>query len=129
MIKVNYDTNTGEIKGYYPDDIPYPSIPEPYIEIDEAAHQDCIANSGLRRVDVANKIIVEYTPPEPTAEEKQAQAIAALDAEYQPQFASLAQSLGLATMDGNQAVQDEIKADYAALKTEYQQKREAISNG
>ena len=59
----------------------------------------------------------------PTIEEK----VAALDAEYQPQFASLAQSLGLATLDGNQAVQDEIKADYAALKEEYQTKREAIA--
>lgn len=69
------------------------------------------------------------TPPELTAAEKQAQDIAALDAEYEPQFAALAQSLGLATLDGNQIVIDGIKSDYAALKAEYQTKREAIMLG
>lgn len=55
--------------------------------------------------------------------------ISAIDVEYQPKFASLAQSLGLATLDGNQVVIEGIKADYAALKAEYEKKREAINNG
>ena len=53
-------------------------------------------------------------------------ALAALDAEYQPQFAELAQSLGVATLDGNQAAITGIKEDYAALKAEYQAKAKEI---
>lgn len=37
MIKVNYDTETTLIKGYYPNSINYASIPEPYIEIENDA--------------------------------------------------------------------------------------------
>ena len=120
MIKVNYDKETGEIKGFYPDDIGYANIPEPHIEIDETAHQDCMNHQGLRKVDIKTKKIVEYVPEitEPTKEEK----VAALDAVYQPQFVALAQALGLATLDANQTVIDGVKADYAALKAEYQAK-------
>ena len=124
MIKVNYDKETGEIKGFYPDDIGYANIPEPHIEIDETAHQDCISHQGLRKVDIATQKIVEYIPEvvEPTREEK----IAALDAVYQPQFTALAQALGLASLDANAAVIDGVKADYAALKSEYQAKIKEI---
>jgi hypothetical protein len=34
MIKVNYDTKTTLVLGYYPDSINYASIPEPFIEIE-----------------------------------------------------------------------------------------------
>lgn len=124
MIKVNYDKETGEIKGFYPDDIGYANIPEPHIEIDETAHQDCMNHQGLRKVDIKTKKIVEYVPEitEPTKEEK----VAALDAVYQPQFVALAQALGLATLDANQTVIDGVKADYAALKAEYQAKVKEI---
>ncbi len=79
MIKVNYNVVTGEILGYYPDDIPYPSIPEPTIEIDTATHQDCINNPGRRRVDLSTLQIVEYNPV-PTLAEVQAAKIAELKA-------------------------------------------------
>ncbi|CUH95864.1 hypothetical protein P22_1950 [Propionispora sp. 2/2-37] len=62
MVKVNYDAVTGEILGFYPDFVQYESIPEPHIEIDEAAWQDCTDNPGRRRVDLAALKIVEYTP-------------------------------------------------------------------
>ena len=55
-----------------------------------------------------------------------ATAIAALDAAYQPQFIALAQSLGVANLDGNEAVIAGIKEDYAALKAEYQAKAKEI---
>ena len=71
MIKVNYDSTTGEIKGFYPNFIDYETIPEPNIEIDETTHQDCINNQGLRRVDLKTLKIVEYTPPGPTLSELQ----------------------------------------------------------
>ena len=127
MIKVNYDATTGEIKGFYPDDIGYASIPEPYVEIDETTHQDCVNHQGLRKVDVATQKIVEYVPEiaEPTREKK----IAALDAVYQPQFTALAQGADLATLDGNEATLANIKEDYVVLKTEYKEKLEAINNG
>ena len=55
-----------------------------------------------------------------------ATAIAALDAEYQLQFTKLAQALGMATLDGNQAAITGIKEDYAALKAEYTEKMEVL---
>ena len=127
MIKVNYDSTTGAIKGFYPDDIGYVSIPEPHIEIDKTAHQDCMNHQGLRKVDIATQKIVEYVPEiaEPTKDEK----VAALDAVYQPQFTALAQGVGLATLDGNEATLANIKEDYVVLKTEYKEKLEAINNG
>lgn len=48
MIKVNYDTETTLVKGYYPNSINYVSIPEPYIEIENDAQvldkQMCVVN-------------------------------------------------------------------------------------
>ncbi|MCC5468625.1 hypothetical protein [Pelosinus baikalensis] len=64
-----------------------------------------------------------------TAEEIKTAKLTALDADYQPRFASLAQSIGLATLDGDQTVIDGIKTDYATLKNEYQAKKEEIENG
>ena len=63
MIKVNYDAATGAIKGFYPDDIGYASIPEPHIEIDETVHQDCMNHQGLRKVDVATGEIIACELP------------------------------------------------------------------
>lgn len=77
MINVNYAAITGEIKGFYPDDIGYPSIPEPTIEIDAATHQGCINNPGRRRVDLNTLQIVEYNPV-PTLSETQAAKLAEL---------------------------------------------------
>jgi hypothetical protein len=103
------------------------AIPMPNIELTEAEHDDWMQHQATRKVDVTTKKLVEYTPLAVvlTAAEK----IAALDAEYQPQFFALAQSLGLATLDGNQTVIDGIKSDYAALKDTYNTKREALANG
>nr|WP_320145985.1 DUF4376 domain-containing protein [uncultured Anaeromusa sp.] len=81
MIKVHYDSINGEIKGFFPDFIDYATIPEPYIEIDETTHQDCINNQGLRRVDQKTLKIVEYTPPGPTLAELQDAAWSRIKAE------------------------------------------------
>jgi len=47
-IKVNYDTETTLVKGYYPSSINYTSIPEPFIEIKDDAQvldkQMCVVN-------------------------------------------------------------------------------------
>ncbi len=128
LVKVNYDPE-GNILGYYPDDINYPVIPEPYIEIDTATHQDCIQNPGLRRVDIAKQTIVDYTPPEPTAEELLQRQLSALDAEYDPQFDALTLAWATASMEGDEETVAARKADKEALKAQYSQAREAILNG
>lgn len=79
-------------------------------------------------LDAKGKVICNPAA-ELTAEQIKQQALLALDTEYQPQFASLAQALGLATLDGDQTVIDGIKTDYATLKSDYQVKKEAIENG
>ena len=81
MVKVHYDSTTGKIKGFFPENIGYASIPEPFIEINETTHQDCIDNPGLRRVDLTTLKIVKYTPPGPTIEELKAAAWARIKAE------------------------------------------------
>lgn len=87
MIKVHHGPPDGnglaEILGFYPDDVHYPGgIPVPFIEIDEAAHADCIANLGRRRVNVAAGQIVEWAPPGPTAEQVGAAKLAEIYASY-----------------------------------------------
>lgn len=79
-IKVNYDAKTGAINGYYPDNVPYKNIPAPTIEIDTAAHKDCISNPGRRRVDLTTLQIAEYTLPGPAIEDIRAAKLAELDA-------------------------------------------------
>ena len=75
MIKVNYDTTTGAIKGFYPDDIAYANIPEPHIEIDETAHQDCMNHQGLRKVDLSTQKIVTCELPAVTAPVKDVEPV------------------------------------------------------
>ena len=60
MIKVNYDSETGQILGFYPNEIEYQSIPEPYIEIDCEQHNDCINNQGYRKIDITTKKIRRF---------------------------------------------------------------------
>ncbi|GMB00935.1 hypothetical protein [Pelosinus sp. IPA-1] len=59
----------------------------------------------------------------PTADEIKQQKISALDAKYQPQFTELSQALGMATLADNTELIASIKADYIALKIEYDTKR------
>jgi len=56
-IKVNYDTETTLVKGYYPDSITYTSIPEPFIEIED----DVQDNS--KQMCVIDGIYQEYVTP------------------------------------------------------------------
>lgn len=58
-IKVNYNPFTGEVKGFYPNDIKYKSIPEPWIEISEEEHK---AYFEKKKVVVEGKF-VDYKEP------------------------------------------------------------------
>lgn len=42
MIKVNFNKKTGEILGFYPNDIAYTKIPEPFIEISIEKWKKCL---------------------------------------------------------------------------------------
>jgi len=77
---------------------------------------------GVCDIIVAKSKRIAVVIPEPTKAEK----VAMLDAVYQPQFVSLAQLLGVATLDGNQTAITGIKEDYAALKAEYTSKMEVL---
>lgn len=66
----------------------------------------------------------DYTdPPEPTAEELQAQALAALDGEYQAKFNDLDDQIVKAAALKNTELQDELIAERNALSEEYAAKR------
>lgn len=64
-----------------------------------------------------------YIAPEPTPEELQAQALAALDAEYQAKFDELDEQIVKAAALKNETLQDELIAERSALAEEYTQKR------
>lgn len=65
-----------------------------------------------------------YTdPPQPTAEELQAAALAELDSEYQAKFDELDEQIVKAAALKNTELQDELIAERAALAEEYTQKR------
>lgn len=64
-----------------------------------------------------------YIAPEPTPEELQAQALAALDAEYQSKFNELDEQIVKAAALKNETLQDELIAECAALAEEYTTKR------
>ncbi|MEW6647177.1 MAG: DUF4376 domain-containing protein [Pseudomonadota bacterium] len=62
MKHAHHNETTGEILGYYDNTI-HAAIPQPSVELTDAEWQDCIDNNGLRRIDVASKKVVVYTPP------------------------------------------------------------------
>jgi hypothetical protein len=67
-----------------------------------------------------------FTAPSGLAVEER---LAALDAEYNPQFDALTLAWATASMDGDTETANARLADKQTLKAEYQQKREAIIHG
>ena len=63
MIKVNYDTETTLVKGYYPDSISYSSIPEPYIEIENDAQilgkEMCVVDGVYQEYVTPDSVLLE----------------------------------------------------------------------
>ena len=62
-IKVNYDTETTLVKGYYPDSINYTLIPEPFIEIEDDAQvldkQMCVINGIYQEYVKPDNLVLE----------------------------------------------------------------------
>jgi hypothetical protein len=75
-VKVNYDTKTTLVKGYYPDIINYASIPEPYIEITDEQHQIalgkqmCVVDGIFQEYIIPNDILFEQLKKEKKIELK-----------------------------------------------------------
>lgn len=69
----------------------------------------------------------DYQPPTPAPDKSQ--QIAALDAEYEPQFVELARAWANANMDGNTTLATANAAERAVLKEEYEKRREGLENG
>lgn len=92
------------------------------VKLDSETYNQLIGNRG-KEYRYKNGAAVEYIPPEPTAEELQAQALAALDGEYQAKFNDLDDQIVKAAALKNTELQDELIAERNALSEEYAQKR------
>lgn len=101
-----------------------------YIAVDNDEYQYYIGNKGQGKNGTG---YVKGTDGKPTDAPPivitNQQKLDALDAEYQPQFDDLAKNLGLAILNNDTDAQTSIKADYAALKAEYTNKKGEIENG
>lgn len=92
------------------------------VKLDSETYNQLIGNRG-KEYRYKNGAAVEYIPPEPTAEELQAQALASLDSEYQSKFDALDDEIVKAAALKNETLQDELIAERAALVEEYAEKR------
>jgi hypothetical protein len=123
-----FDVNGERITSYVADGMPYTerdihkNFPNA-IEISEEDQSQYVTGKYYRGASGKPIEIPVYVP---TAEEIKQQNLSSLDAEYQPQFTQLSQALGMATLAENTDLIASIKADYTALKTEYDTKRGEI---
>lgn len=92
------------------------------VRLDSETYNQLIGNRG-KEFRYKDGAAVEYIPPEPTAEELQAQALAALDGEYQAKFNDLDDQIVKAAALKNTELQDELIAERNALSEEYAAKR------
>ena len=119
--------NLNGCNGFY-DDTVHKIIPDGALPVTDADYGQFFRENGkyifrnINNTAILSKITY-------SADEIRQQKIDTLNAEYQPQFNDLAQSLGLAMLSNDTAAQDSIKTDYTALKTEYPNKKGIIENG
>ena len=119
--------NSDNSNGFY-DDAVHDTIPAGALEISNEDYSKFFSDNGkyvFKNID-GKAALSEITY---TDEEIKQSKLNALDSQYKAQFNELAQSLGLATLASNDDTITSIKSDYAALKAEYNTKREEIING
>jgi hypothetical protein len=66
-VKINYDTQTTLVIGYYPDSDNYASIPEPFIEVSDEEYQDSRNtpfDAPSKQMCVVNGVFQEYVAPD-----------------------------------------------------------------
>ena len=110
MYYANYDENTGEILGFYTDEI-HAEIPEPNIELTYEEWQQAI--SGSYRI--IDGLLEEYTPPEPelTLDEQ----IEMTQREYQAELLEIRDLYQAAEIAGNVETVSELKNKYVLTVT------------
>lgn len=118
----HYDPRTGEILGFYSRAIHGDDIPEPCVELSREQWEAALDRPHI----VTGGELTEGSPPEP--EPTEAEKVAALTREYEPQFKALreARVAVQAAGYGDEAVA-EVDAEYRALMEEFNAKMEAIS--
>lgn len=132
MYKVPYNPETGEIGGFYDTGLNYPSgIPTPNIEVTPAQHSEAIQkiNQEGKTAKVVEGELIFLDPPEPTIEEIQAQELAKLNAEFEPQFKANDEAYLLALRNNDQELIEELNEEKADLVAEYTKRKEVIFNG
>ena len=127
MIKVNYDSETGHILGFYPDEIEYQLIPEPYIEITEEQHNDCINNQGYRKIDLETKEVINCTLIIPEKTKKD--LVVELTAEYQVNVDKIQKAYIIAQINNDDNLKALLSTRLNEATNEYNQKRGVIENG
>lgn len=95
------------------------------VQLDSETYNQLIGNRG-KEYRYKDGVAVEYIPPEPTPEERQALALSALDTEYQTKFDELDEQIMRAAALKNATLQDELIAERTALSEEYTQKRSEL---
>lgn len=83
-------------------------------------------NSYVRDMETGKPKI--YIPPEPTKEEKQARALASLDAEYNTQKEGFKQDLDTATLAGNTEAIQSIQEEFMEFNKAYEEAKQEILN-
>ena len=98
------------------------------VEIITAADYDLYVNGDgntyVRDMETGKPKI--YIPPEPTKEEKQARALASLDAEYNTQKEGFKQDLDTATLAGNTEAIQSIQAEFMEFNKAYEEAKQEI---
>lgn len=102
-----------------------PPIPEGYIEISEQDQKLYQTNNYVRGKNGKPKKKPPYVP---SAEELKQQQLAQLEREYQSAVSELQKSLGIANLQNDTALIEEIRNDFADLQASYQAEKEAIEN-
>ena len=105
MYYANYDANTGEILGFYCDEL-HSEIPKPNIELTEDEWQTAL--SGSYRV--INGRLQEYTPTEPdlTTDEK----ISQTQGEYEEKLKNIRDLYEAALLSDNNTAAESLKLEY-----------------
>lgn len=126
MFKVNYDTNTGEILGYYPLGVDYPNgVPEPTIEITGEQRQSAY-NKIVTVVD--GKFVVEDQPEQSQGEIKQSW-LNKLNVWLKIEMDELQCSYTTAQIRKDTVLQTELRSELEELELEYQQMKQQIEEG
>ncbi|GMB00246.1 hypothetical protein [Pelosinus sp. IPA-1] len=93
--------------------------------------QGVVAIFSEKNIQVDKAVLVEDEIQEkiPTLAEKRTQALIDLDAQYDSYFTALSKSLGLAMLDNDADLINELRADYVELKRVYDANKGEIENG